>query len=47
MPDRLLHVINFSGGLCSFWAAHRVKERYGPENMVLLFADTLIEDAGL
>jgi len=31
-----LHVVNFSGGLCSFWAAHRVKERYGTENMVLL-----------
>jgi hypothetical protein len=41
------HVVNFSGGLCSFWAAWRVKERFGTDNMVLLFADTLIEDAGL
>ena len=43
----MLHVVNFSGGLCSFWAAHRVKERHGTENMVLLFADTLIEDEDL
>jgi len=47
MSDSLLHVVNFSGGLCSFWAAHRVKERYGTENMILLFADTLIEDSEL
>jgi hypothetical protein len=47
MPDEILHVINFSGGLCSFWAAHRVKEQYGSKNMVLLFADTLIEDPDL
>jgi hypothetical protein len=47
MSDEILHVVNFSGGLCSFWAAHRVREQYGPDNMVLLFADTLIEDAGL
>lgn len=47
MPDEILHVVNFSGGLCSFWAAHRVKQRYGSENLVLLFADTLIEDPDL
>lgn len=41
------HVVNFSGGLCSFWAAHRVVQKYGPEDVVLLFADTLIEDADL
>lgn len=46
MPD-MLHVVNFSGGLCSFWAAHRVAEKCGTEHMVLLFADTLIEDEGL
>jgi len=45
--DNVLHVVNFSGGLCSFWAAMRVKERYGTENLVLLFADTLIEDPDL
>ncbi len=43
----LLHVVDFSGGLCSFWAAHRVVERYGKDAVVLLFADTLIEDEDL
>lgn len=43
----MLHVVNFSGGLCSFWAAHRVVQKHGPENVVLLFADTLIEDEDL
>lgn len=47
MSDETLHVVNFSGGLCSFWAAHRVKQRHGIENLVLLFADTLIEDPDL
>jgi hypothetical protein len=47
MPDEILHVVNFSGGLCSFWAAHRVQQMYGSENLVLLFADTLIEDPDL
>lgn len=41
------HVVNFSGGLCSFWAAHRVVSKYGSENTTLLFADTLIEDPDL
>ena len=38
------HVVNFSGGICSFWAAHRVIERHGFEDVTLLFADTLMED---
>lgn len=41
------HVVNFSGGLCSFWAAHRVIQKHGTDNTVLLFADTLIEDEDL
>ena len=41
------HVVNFSGGVCSFWAAHRVIQKYGRENVTLLFADTLIEDEDL
>lgn len=41
------HVINYSGGLCSFWAARRVVERHGPDDVTLLFADTLIEDSDL
>src|SRR6185369_638962 len=31
----------------SFWAAWRVRERFGTDDMVLLFADTLIEDEEL
>jgi len=38
---------NFSGGLCSFFAAKRDVEQFGSENVVLLFADTLIEDDDL
>jgi 3'-phosphoadenosine 5'-phosphosulfate sulfotransferase (PAPS reductase)/FAD synthetase len=41
------HVVQFSGGLGSFWSAFRVIEKYGPDNVILLFADTLIEDADL
>lgn len=41
------HIINWSGGLCSFWASYRVIEKHGPENVTNLFADTLIEDAEL
>lgn len=40
-------ICNFSGGLCSFFAARREIERHGEENVVLLFADTLIEHADL
>ncbi len=41
------HVVNYSGGLCSFWAAKRVIEKVGTADVVLLFADTLIEDPDL
>lgn len=41
------HVINLSGGACSFWAADRVAQRFGTSNIVLLFADVLIEDKEL
>lgn len=44
--DRV-HVIQFSGGIASWATAHRVARRYGVANMVLLFADTLIEDDDL
>ena len=39
-------VNNFSGGLCSFWSAHRDIQEVGKENVVLLFADTLYESPG-
>lgn len=41
------HVVQFSGGLCSFWAAHRIVEQYGRQNVTLLFADTNMEDPDL
>jgi 3'-phosphoadenosine 5'-phosphosulfate sulfotransferase (PAPS reductase)/FAD synthetase len=43
-PWVIEHVVQYSGGACSFWAAKRVLERFGKDNVVLLFADTLIED---
>jgi hypothetical protein len=41
------HVVMFSGGVGSWTAAKRVAARHGTEGMVLLFADTLVEDADL
>lgn len=41
------HIVNLSGGACSFWAAHRVIEKFGRQDTILLFADTLIEDEDL
>lgn len=40
-------VVQFSGGLCSYFAARRVVEKFGREDVTLLFADTLIESSGL
>ncbi len=37
------HVIFFSGGKSSFSVAHYVKEKFGDENIVLYFTDTLWE----
>ncbi|MVO87436.1 hypothetical protein GPA10_22395 [Streptomyces sp. p1417] len=42
-----LHVIQFSGGIGSFCAALRVAELHGTNDMVLLIADTLVEDEDL
>src|ERR1700735_1340103 len=41
------HIVNFSGGWCSFFAAKRVVEKFGILDTVLLFADTLVEDPEL
>jgi hypothetical protein len=41
------HVVMFSGGVGSWAAAKRVVEKHGTDDVVLLFADTLIEDADL
>lgn len=39
------HVVFFSSGTASWLAAKRVSDRYGTENLYLVFADTTIEDA--
>ena len=41
------HIVSFSGGIASFFAAKRVVEKYGKENTLLLFADTKMEDEDL
>ena len=41
------HVVMFSGGVGSWAAAKRVVERVSREDVVLLFTDTLVEDADL
>lgn len=40
-------IVQFSGGLCSFFAAKRDIERHGKQDTTLLFADTMIESPGL
>lgn len=44
MPVR---IVQFSGGIASWCAAQRVAARYGTDDLVLLFADTQIEDDDL
>jgi hypothetical protein len=41
------HIVQFSGGIGSFCAAVRVAQRHGTGNLVLLIADTRIEDPDL
>lgn len=41
------HIVFFSGGIGSFFTAKRVIEKYGKDDVVLLFTDTKIEDADL
>lgn len=41
------HVVMFSGGVGSWMAARRVVEQHGTDGVVLLFTDTLVEDADL
>lgn len=38
------HIVNFSGGIGSWAAAKRVVAKHGAADVVLLFADTLMED---
>lgn len=41
------HIVFYSGGIGSWYAAKRVIDKYGTENVILLFSDTLIEDEDL
>lgn len=41
------HIIFYSGGIGSYFAAKRVCEKYPKEDVILLFTDTLIEDEDL
>lgn len=41
------HVIFYSGGIGSYFAAKRVVEKEGKENVILLFTDTKMEDEDL
>lgn len=47
MSKAMKHVVSYSGGVGSWAASKRVVEKYGTENTILLFADTLIEDEDL
>lgn len=38
------HVVSFSGGIGSWAAAQRVRERHGVDDLILLFADVKMED---
>ena len=41
------HIISYSGGLGSAITADFICKQYGKENVILLFADTLVEDEDL
>ena len=45
--DGMKHVVMFSGGVMSWAAARRVAEQHGTDELLLLFADTSMEDADL
>ncbi|NLN41884.1 MAG: hypothetical protein GX160_07885 [Clostridiales bacterium] len=41
------HIVFFSGGIGSYYAAKRVVEKHGKSNVILLFTDTKMEDDDL
>lgn len=47
MSGQQTHVVMTSGGVTSWATARRVADKYGTDNLVLLFADTLFEDEDL
>jgi len=40
----MIHISSYSGGGASWYTSELLAERYGKENVINLFADTLIED---
>lgn len=44
---RQKYIVSYSGGVGSFFATKRLVEKYGKDNVLALFADTLIEDEDL
>lgn len=47
LPKRITCVVHYSGGVCSWASAKRATQWFGTSGMVLLFADTKIEDPTL
>lgn len=45
--NEIKHLVMFSGGVCSWATAKRIVEKHGKEDVVLLFADTKMEDEDL
>ena len=41
------HIVSFSGGMGSFAEAKSCIDKFGKENVILVFADTLMEDEDL
>lgn len=41
------HIVFFSGGVGSYFAAKRIIEKYNKDNVILLFTDTNMEDSDL
>lgn len=41
------HVVMYSGGIGSYFAAKRVVQKENPNEVILLFTDTLMEDEDL
>lgn len=44
MPGSIRYAVSYSSGISSWAAAKRLADQHGTEGMVLVFADTLIED---
>lgn len=45
--SEITHLVSFSGGMGSFAEAKACVDKFGKENVILLFADTLTEDEDL